>query len=140
MLDPQFDQEFREFCGGHICGVDEFKHGRPCYDHLPRQAAQNSFCVLLSHYPLLPADGHADLALCGHTHAGQFHLLGLTPYSLPTERDTMPHGPDLIFGQKNFGDTSMIVCAGTGTSKIPLRINAAPEIVSIEFEKGFAKP
>ena len=24
MLDPQFDQEFREFCGGHICGVDVY--------------------------------------------------------------------------------------------------------------------
>lgn len=27
MLDPQFDQEFREFCGGHICGVDEAGRG-----------------------------------------------------------------------------------------------------------------
>lgn len=27
MLDPQFDQEFREFCGDHICGVDEAGRG-----------------------------------------------------------------------------------------------------------------
>ena len=27
MMDPQFDQEFREFCGGHICGVDEAGRG-----------------------------------------------------------------------------------------------------------------
>lgn len=27
MPDPQFDQEFREFCGGHICGVDEAGRG-----------------------------------------------------------------------------------------------------------------
>lgn len=27
MLDPQFDQEFREFCGGQICGVDEAGRG-----------------------------------------------------------------------------------------------------------------
>jgi len=27
MLDPQFDQEFREFCGGHVCGVDEAGRG-----------------------------------------------------------------------------------------------------------------
>ena len=27
MLDPLFDQEFREFCGGHICGVDEAGRG-----------------------------------------------------------------------------------------------------------------
>ena len=27
MLDPRFDQEFREFCGGHICGVDEAGRG-----------------------------------------------------------------------------------------------------------------
>lgn len=27
MLDPRFDQEFREFCGGQICGVDEAGRG-----------------------------------------------------------------------------------------------------------------
>lgn len=27
MLDPVFDQEFREFCGGHVCGVDEAGRG-----------------------------------------------------------------------------------------------------------------
>lgn len=27
MLDPLFDQEYREFCGGHICGVDEAGRG-----------------------------------------------------------------------------------------------------------------
>ena len=27
MLDPQFDQEFREFCGDNICGVDEAGRG-----------------------------------------------------------------------------------------------------------------
>ena len=27
MLDPLFDQEFREFCGGYICGVDEAGRG-----------------------------------------------------------------------------------------------------------------
>ena len=30
MLDPRFDQEFREFCGGHICGVDEAGRGPLC--------------------------------------------------------------------------------------------------------------
>ena len=27
MLDPQFDQQFREACGGNICGVDEAGRG-----------------------------------------------------------------------------------------------------------------
>ena len=27
MLDPRFDQEFREFCSGQICGVDEAGRG-----------------------------------------------------------------------------------------------------------------
>jgi len=27
VLDPRFDQEFREMCGGHICGVDEAGRG-----------------------------------------------------------------------------------------------------------------
>lgn len=27
MLDPQFDQEYREFCSGQICGVDEAGRG-----------------------------------------------------------------------------------------------------------------
>ena len=51
MLDPLFDEEFREFCGGHICGVDEAGRG-------PLAGPVYAAAVILS--PERPIDGLND--------------------------------------------------------------------------------
>ena len=51
MLDPRFDQEFREFCGGHICGVDEAGRG-------PLAGPVYAAAVILD--PARPIDGLND--------------------------------------------------------------------------------
>ena len=51
MLDPLFDEEFREFCGGHVCGVDEAGRG-------PLAGPVYAAAVILS--PERPIDGLND--------------------------------------------------------------------------------
>ena len=51
----------------------------------PEVPARERYRVLLSHYPCMP-DARPDLMLSGHTHGGQFNLLGLTPFSIGFER------------------------------------------------------
>lgn len=51
MLDSHFDQEFREFCGGHICGVDEAGRG-------PLAGPVYAAAVILD--PMRPIEGLND--------------------------------------------------------------------------------
>lgn len=93
----------------------------------------NDFRILLTHRPkksvLLGLSDPCDLMLCGHTHGGQGNFLGITPYTLRYE-----YRDDLIAvaGEKQVGDTRVLISNGIGMSKIPLRIGVPPEILMIE--------
>ena len=65
-----------------IGGCDDHKYGSPRTRNL--FSARAGYRILLSHYPARP-DCACELMLSGHTHAGQFNLLGLTPYSIGFE-------------------------------------------------------
>ena len=90
--------------------------------------------ILLSHYPVLP-DERPDLMLCGHTHGGQFNLLGLTPFAIGFERlvSRKPHAR-YIAGLHKQGGTQVLVTKGIGASRIPLRVGVRPEICLIRFD------
>ncbi len=110
-----------------IGGCDEHKYGNP------RTAGLFDGCegyrVLLSHYPA-PPDCECELMLSGHTHAGQFKLLGLTPYSLGFERR---YRLMALEGLHRIGGMDLLVSGGIGASELPLRLNAAPEVHVLEF-------
>lgn len=111
-----------------IGGCDEHEYGSPRSDHLFKDAS-DAWRILLSHYPVWP-DCCCDLMLSGHTHAGQFNLLGITPYSIGFE-----HNYHLLAarGLHRFGDMRLLVGNGIGVSRIPLRIGAEPQIYLLEF-------
>lgn len=114
-----------------IGGVDEYKRGSPRYKGLFPEGARNT--VLLSHYPLLPEapeDTWPDVMLSGHTHGGQFNLFGLTPYSVFFEFRRFR--PALISGTARFHRTTLLVSKGIGTSRLPLRVGAEPEICLLQ--------
>ncbi|MBQ6595430.1 MAG: metallophosphoesterase family protein [Clostridia bacterium] len=109
-----------------IGGLDEYKHGQPRYEGLFRD--RGAYRILLSHYPILPkAEGDAlpELMLAGHTHGGQFNLLGLTPYAVLFEG--RKKRPALISGTARFGHMTLLVSKGIGMSRLPLRIGVEPE-------------
>ena len=77
--------------------------------------------------------------LSGHTHGGQIRLWGRTAYALGFERRM---GMLAVHGQEQIGGMRLLVSAGVGVSKLPLRFDAPPEIHLVEFgnnssEKSF---
>ena len=124
------------FGGGRIliAGVDERKFGTPRAAGLyPPAPAPDIYRVLLSHYPCMP-DAAPDLMLAGHTHGGQFNLLGVTPFSIGFERILRRDMRSLaVAGMHRAGDMRLLVSKGVGASRIQWRIGVRPEIDLITF-------
>lgn len=82
--------------------------------------------VLLTHNPLItrrtPPDIH--LALTGHTHCGQISLPFFGPLFYLDREKTLPG----VCGLSLEGAQTLIVTAGLGTSNLPLRLGAPPDI------------
>lgn len=124
-----------------VSGLDEYRQAKPPQDPLFTEESSSSLRILLSHYPqssgrhlkkgkgLMP-----HLAMAGHTHAGQFRILGLTPYSIGYELDIRRY-MTAVSGWKRVGETDFLVSPGLGTSRIPYRINAEPTIHLIRLTK-----
>lgn len=103
-----------KFC---LLGVDDLSQERDRLDLALLDAEDNSFKVLVSHYPnitdkILP-DHNIRLVLSGHTHGGQIHIFGYSPY----ERGKI----------KKLENTVLLISNGYGTTSIPLRLGAPAE-------------
>jgi len=93
--------------------------------------------LLLSHspdpFPSLPRQ--VGLMLAGHTHCGQIRLPLIGAVSYMSE-----HGDRYACGRIDEGGRTLIVSAGLGTSVLPLRLGARPDLwlVTIGPERGSA--
>ncbi len=91
-----------------------------------RHVSDSAFVVMLQHDPtawrekILP-ESHAQLTLSGHTHGGQFQLLGWSPASLSY---------DEWGGWTYEGGRAMYVSTGLG-ALIPFRLGMPGEIVAV---------
>lgn len=119
-----------------VGGTDEPRYGRPDPEGIFPEDAD--YRILLSHYPLKTMlAAKPDLMLCGHTHGGQFNLLGLTPYAAGFERfGARRFPPLLVSGEAVFGPSRVLVSRGVGSSRIPLRVGVRPEIHRVEFSSA----
>ncbi len=86
--------------------------------------------ILLSHspdpFPALPDD--VPLMLAGHTHCGQIRLPVIGPLATASR-----HGKRYACGRYNERGRTLIVSAGLGTSVLPFRIGAAPDMWLVEL-------
>jgi predicted MPP superfamily phosphohydrolase len=98
------------------------------------QAADGAPVILLAHEPdvfaRLPkglSGANLALTLAGHTHGGQIRIMGWAPY-VPSE-----FGQRYVHGLVEEEGRSIIVSAGLGTSGLPVRFGAPPEIVVVDL-------
>jgi len=85
--------------------------------------------ILLAHEPdLFPkVPERIGLTLSGHTHGGQVRVFGYSPIT-PSN-----YGNRYAYGHVVEGDKNLIVSAGLGTSILPVRFGAPPELVIIDL-------
>ncbi len=123
--------------GGKLCigGIDEYHYGNVQMNRLwPGKDSDNRYRILLSHYPVLPKV-KPDLMLSGHTHGGQFNLLGLTPFAIGFERFVVPRRASAaISGLHDVDGMKLLVSKGIGASRLQLRVGVRPEINLLVFE------
>jgi predicted MPP superfamily phosphohydrolase len=101
----------------YLLGVDDFHQQRDRLDLALLDAKEKGFKILTSHYPdiieKIRDEHEIRLVLSGHTHGGQIHILGYSPY----ERGK-------VMKLKN---TNLLISNGYGTTTIPFRLGAPAE-------------
>jgi len=92
---------------------------------------EGAFRILLAHFPDVVDDlpaGTCSLVLAGHLHGGQI--------CLPTPRGRMRLSHTewrYLEGVHRIGDTTLVVSRGTGTTLVPFRLLARPEVVLLRL-------
>ncbi len=111
----------------YIAGVEDLQTGFPNVD----AALENTESprILLTHTPDIYYDikSDVDLILAGHVHGGQIKLPFIGAIICPSKYGTK-------FSDGDFKETQnrMIVTKGLGTSILPIRFCAIPEIIILE--------
>lgn len=115
-----------KFEGLSIAGVEDIQTGFPDVEMALIRAERPT--ILLSHSPDIYYDVHekVDLILAGHLHGGQIYLPFIGALSVPSK-----YGNKLVRGMIEETHNKMLVTNGLGTSILPLRFGAIPEIVVV---------
>jgi predicted MPP superfamily phosphohydrolase len=114
-------------------GVDDLWKGAQNLPGAVGDARERDFVLLVSHNPDYAERLHGapvDLMLSGHTHGGQVALPGWAPI-LPSN-----YGQKYRAGIAHAGRTTVLVTTGVGTTVVPLRLFARPEIVLLTLRAG----
>ena len=120
----------------YLAGVDDYANGHPDVAGVAMLTRAADFTLLLMHNPdgipsaLAARDrdgdaGWVDLILCGHTHGGQITLFGQRAL-LPT--NTPETGERYRTGWQREGNVDILTSNGVGTSVLPIRFFARPEV------------
>jgi predicted MPP superfamily phosphohydrolase len=120
--------------GLNIMGLDDFLLGSPDLELVERASNNSCPSLVISHCPvtfdfLSPSSKEPILVLSGHTHGGQIAPFGL---ALKT-----PLGSgNYVRGWYHNGMHSMYVMRGIGTTGIPIRMGARPELLVLDMVKA----
>lgn len=118
----------------YLSGIDDYGNGHPDAAQAACSVRRDDFLIFLTHNPdaipsfqEIPAqDGStdwADLILCGHTHGGQVTLFGQKALFSVTS-----YGERYRTGWKEENGAHILISNGVGTSVVPMRFFAPPQI------------
>lgn len=115
-----------------VAGLADDTTSRPDWKATDKKMPGNAPVILIMHDPgaFLEKMERPALTVAGHTHGGQALPWILKHMTNPYSRAPMKY----LYGRIDEEGRTMIVTDGIGTSIVPLRIGAMPEIVSIKLE------
>ncbi len=119
--------------GIYLCGVDDFRQGQADAGKALSGAPKEGLRILVSHNPdLLPdlKEAPFHLALCGHTHGGQVTIRGHSFLSSSKYHDRYRSGWITEEGH------DILVSNGIGTSMLPIRRGADPQLIRLRLGHG----
>ena len=117
----------------HVAGLADVRHRRPDVARALAAVPADEPVIVLSHdpdvFPHVPE--RVALTVSGHTHGGQVAL----PY---VRRPFIPsrHGERFVRGHVVEHGRHLVVGAGLGTSGLPVRLLAPPELLVLELLPG----
>ena len=114
-----------------LVGIDDLKHGAPDLDRALDGVESPNSVILLCHSPDIlgtAAEMGIPLVLSGHTHGGQVRF---PPLGTPTTATKVPL--ERPYGVIQKARTTMHISPGLGTSWLPIRFFARPEITLLEL-------
>jgi hypothetical protein len=115
-----------------LAGLDDYTAGQPDLVRTLQQCTKGAPIIIAQHSPGLfdeapsPELGHIAYSLAGHTHGGQ---VAVGKHALITPRGSGRY----VAGSYQTAWGDLYVSRGIGTSIMPLRIGARPEIVLLEL-------
>lgn len=119
-----------------FAGTDDFFNGFPDLEKVRALCSGADFTIFVPHEPdilpevyKMPGGPFYQLALCGHTHGGQVAILG---HALKSSSD---YGSRYLSGWYRENGTDILVSNGVGTSWLPVRIGARPQIHLITLKR-----
>jgi predicted MPP superfamily phosphohydrolase len=114
----------------HVAGLADMRHRRPSVATALAAVPADEPVLVLTHDPdLFPGvPGRVALTVAGHTHAGQIAI----PY---VRRPVIPsrYGERYAHGHVVERGRHLVVSAGLGTSGLPVRLLAPPELLLLEL-------
>jgi predicted MPP superfamily phosphohydrolase len=116
-----------------LAGLDDYTAGQPDLVRTLQQCTPGAPIIMAQHSPGLfdeapsPELGQIVFSLAGHTHGGQ---VAVGKHTLYTPRGSGRY----VAGSYQTAWGDVYVSSGIGTSMIPLRIGARPEIVLLELK------
>ncbi len=122
--------------GIYIIGIDDAMLGRPDLAAASKQVPRNVFALLLSHAPDL-ADTAATYPihwqLSGHSHGGQVKIPFFGALVTPPYARKYPEG---LYSIGKFSPLKLYVNRGLGTTRLPFRFMAKPELTIFTLKSG----
>jgi predicted MPP superfamily phosphohydrolase len=114
----------------HVAGLADMRMRRPDVAAALADVPPDEPVLMLSHDPdLFPeVPERVALTLAGHTHGGQIAIPFVRRPVIPSR-----HGERYVRGHVTEHGRHLYVSTGLGTSAIPFRLNAPPELVLLEL-------
>ena len=119
-----------------LAGLDDWKDGERDIAAVAKDVTPEDCVILLSHSPdalpvavNTPSNGGAgwvDLFLCAHTHGGQIRLFGHRGLA-----ESSVYGNRYLTGLRIENGVIALTCNGVGTTGVPLRFFATPQVYLI---------